>query len=312
LGLKGSNGRNVKTRIMKKLVGSVICTVCIISSGFAQRDFTPGKRRSDVFGGAADFKEYRPFGLQISAGPTFMLTRRFPITKQIETPFRDYEITTKPNGLPGVFVEVGMLHFPGKRSKLSQRLKYIFVSYIDWGIGFKLLGGEEYSKITTLDPTTGAALGSVDQTGKFYNGFVSGRVTLHKNFYLGKKYFIDNGLGLNFDYNVMRAPEATPYTATMLSVGQPHRFHHPFVAQMHYELGFGIRLNRRSMLIPSAQVPILGFHEWRGGASALKWFDSNYLPLLVKIKWTYLFEKKVKGCAPARVNDQDRDTMNKN
>ena len=109
----------------------------------------------------------------------------------------------------------------------------------------------------------------------------------------------------------MRSPEANAYSATMLSVGSPQRFHHPFVAQMHYELGIGIRLNRRSMLIPSAQVPILGFYEWRGGASSLKWFDSNYLPLLVKLKWTYLFEKKVKGCAPARVNDQDRDTMKK-
>lgn len=296
---------------MMKLVGFVICMFCVISSGFAQRDFTPGKRRSDVFGGAADFKEYRPFGLQISAGPTFMLTRKIPITKQIETPFRDYEITTKPNGLPGIFVEVGMLHFPKKRSNLSKRLKYIFVSYIDWGIGFKLLRGEEQSKVTTLDPNTGAVLSSInpDPLGAFSNGFISGRVTLHKNFYLGKKYFIDNGLGLNFDYNIMRSPEANPYTATMLAVGQPHSFHQPFVAQMHYELGLGIRLNRRSMLVPSVQVPILGFYEWRGGASALKWFDSNYLPLLVKIKWTYLFEKKVKGCAPARVNDQDRDTM---
>ena len=75
-----------------KLIGIVVCTLCLISSGFAQRDFTPGKRRSDVFGGAADFKEYRPYGLQISVGPTFMLTRRAPITYKTETPFRDYEI----------------------------------------------------------------------------------------------------------------------------------------------------------------------------------------------------------------------------
>lgn len=299
---------------MKKQIGLLGCLLLLTGMVVAQRDLTPGKRRKDVFGGAADFKEYRPYGLQLSIGPTFMLTRHPGPTYRTYNLGRPYDFTNDPHGKPGIFIEAGMIHLPQKRSKLSQKLNYIFISYIDWGIGFKLLGGTEATRVDALDPVTLNVLGSSDYQGQFYNGFVSGRVTFHKNFYIGKKYFIDNGLGLNFDYNFMRADEASAYTVQMQSLLGPgiHSFHHPFVAQMHYELGFGFRLSRRSMLIPSAQVPILGFHEWRGGAAALKWYNSNYLPLLVKIKWTYLFEKKVKGCAPARVNDQDRNTMENN
>lgn len=283
----------------------------LATASFAQRDLTPGKNRKAVFGGASDFKEYRRMGLQFSVGPTFMLTRRAPSAFSFVDGNRPFQATTTPSGLPGIFVEAGMLHFPKKRSKLSEKLNYIFVSYIDWGIGFKLLRGTETTQLDALDPATNNVIGSQTFAGKFNNGFLSARVTFHKNIYLGKKYFIDNGLGFNVDYNIMRSPEANPYSASVLAFGLPQYFHNPLVAQMHYELGFGIRLNRRSMLIPSVQTPILGFYEWRGGASSLKWFDSNYQPLLVKLKWTYLLEKKVKGCAPARVNDQDRDTMKK-
>lgn len=297
-----------------KIILSLIASFGILTFSLSQRSMVPGKgkNKKDFFGGSADYNEYRPLGIQFSLGPTFMLTRRTPITTRYESIGRSYDLTTTPKGLPGIFVEVGMVHYPKKRSKLSQKLKYIFVSYIDWGIGVKLLRGTETTRIDQLDPLTLNTISTSEQTGKFDNPFVSARVTFHKNFYIGKKYFIDNGLGINLDYNFQR-DEASGYTAFVeQAVPDRHRFHHPFVAQLHYELGFGFRLNRRSMLIPSVQAPILGFHEWRGGASALKWFDSNYYPLLVKIKWTYLFQKKSKGCPPAKVNDQDKNTMKNN
>jgi hypothetical protein len=287
----------------------VLLTFFFSNTLCAQRDLTPGKSRKSVFGGARDFKEYRSMGLQFSIGPTFMLTRKAAALNSFMDGNRPFALQTTPNGLPGFFVEAGMTHFPKKRSRLSEKLNYIFVSYIDWGIGFKLFQGKESTNIDALDLASGSVLGSQNINGKFNNGFLSTRVTFHKNIYIGKKYFIDNGLGVNADFNIMRSPEENQYSLDVLNFGLPQRFHPPFVAQLHYELGFGIRLNRRSMLIPSVQTPILNFYEWRGAKASLHWFDSNYQPLLVKLKWTYLFEKKVKGCAPARVNDQDQDTM---
>ena len=39
--------------------------------------------------------------------------------------------------------------------------------------------------------------------GSFYNGYITGRATAHKNIYFGQKYYLDNGLGLNIDYRAL-------------------------------------------------------------------------------------------------------------
>lgn len=300
---------------MMRIIFSFLLITGLIQFASAQRNMVPGKGKGkkDLFGGASDFNEYRPFGLQLSVGPTFTLaTRKTPITTNYSAIGRSYDLTTTPKGLPGIFAEVGMIHFPKKRSKLSQKLKYIFVSYIDWGVGIKMLNGNETTRIDLLDPVTNNVIATDEQTGQFRNLFASARVTVHKNFYIGKKYFIDNGFGVNLDFNFKRQ-EGSAYTDFVTAaVPGRHYFHQPFMAHVHYELGFGIRLSRRSMLIPSVQVPIFGINEWRKGASDFKWFDSNYYPMLAKIKWTYLFQKKTKGCPPAQVNDQDKNTMKNN
>lgn len=295
-----------------KIAVSILLVFGLTQFVSAQRNLVPGKGKGkkDFFGGAADFNEYRPFGLQLSIGPTFTFaTHKIPVTRRYESIGRSYDLTTKSKGLPGAFVEIGMIHFPEKRSKLSQKLKYIFVSYIDWGIGVKVLRGMETTTIHQLDPLALTVIGTDAVSGQFTNIFASARATVHKNFYIGKKYFIDNGFGVNLDFNFHRN-DASGYTAAIeQAVPGRNYFHNQFMAHVHYELGFGIRLSRRSMLIPSVQVPIFGIYEWRHGASDFKWFDSNYYPTLAKIKWTYLFEKKTKGCAPAKVNDQDKNTM---
>lgn len=295
-----------------KLIVQLLLVFGLVQLANAQKTLVPGKGKSkkDVFGGAADFNEYRPFGLQISVGPTFTLaSRKTPITHRFDGIGRMYDVTTTPKGIPGFMAEIGMIHLPQKRSKLSQRLKYIFISYIDWGVGIKMHNGNETTRIDALDPLTNNILSTEEMTGQFRHFSASARVAVHKNFYIGKKYFIDNGFGVNVDFNFNQILGSDYTNFVQSTVPRQHYFHHPLLAHVHYELGFGIRLSRRSMLIPSVQVPIFGIHEWRKGASDFKWFDSNYYPMQAKIKWTYLFEKKVKGCAPARVNDQDRDTM---
>lgn len=285
---------------------SIITTLFVLSALvlFAQRDLSPNKRKSQVFG-KSDYKDYRFYGLQFSIGPTFMKTRsdkNNTTYTTIDATGRPMDYTIDPAGRVGVFIELGLAHFPKKRGKISLALKTVLVSYYDWGLGFKLLGGSETTSINYYN-SLGALSSSDEGKGSYYNGYVYGRFTLHKNINLSKKYFIDNGLGVNFDYRVINGNQS--YDGPF--IGSQY-FHKPFVAQLHYDLGFGIKLNRRSYLIPSVQVPILGFNEWRGGCAALKWFDSNYLPVMAKIKFIYLFEKKVKGCnTPGSEDDKKRN-----
>jgi hypothetical protein len=272
----------------------------------AQKNLVPGKRRSDVFG-KSDYKDYRFFGLQLSGGPTFMATRSNANNPTYTGSYngRPMDYTFDPAGLPGFFIEAGLAHFPKKRSNISKALKTILISYYDWGIGFKILGGQESTLVNTYTPG-GSLMASYTGSGNFYNGYLYGRFSVHKNINFSKKYFLDNGLGINLDYRLLEQGSPTYPVDGGFNFNQG--MHSKFVAQLNYTLGFGFRLSRRSIVIPGVQVPILGFYDWRKGCAALKWYNSNYLPILVHVKWIYLFEKKVKGCnTPGSEDDRKRN-----
>jgi len=276
-------------------------------TGIAQRDLTPGKgKKKNVFG-TSDYKDYSHTGLQISAGPSFMLTRRESKNTLYKTTENGRPMTylIDPEGKPGVFVEVGLVHFTKKSSKFEQSIKYRFVSYYDWGLGFKTLGGTEKTTINYYG-LNGQISSTVEGTGDFNNGYLYGRFGVHKLFYFGddKKYFIDNEFGLNFDFAIIYGNKENYID----DLTEQQAFKGPISFQFHYGLGFGIRLNRRSQLVPGIQVPLFGFYEWRNGGTATKWFSSNYVPCFAQLKFIYLFEKKVKGCnTPSSEEDRKRN-----
>lgn len=76
---------------------------------------------------------------------------------------------------------------------------------------------------------------------------------MHKTSNLSKKFFIDNGLGVNVDFRLINGNQA--YNGATIPQGQS--FHKPLVAQLHYGLGFGIKMSRRFYVIPGVQLPIL-------------------------------------------------------
>jgi len=286
---------------------SIFLFCCCVCSSFllvAQRDFTPGKRRADVFG-QADYRNYRYAGLQISAGQTFLFTRsdsKNPLYLSTAADGRPMDYRFDPSGKLGMFAEIGMAHFPKKRAKLSLALKTVLVSYYDWALGVKFFGGSEqtttryYNAFGQLSVTE---YGSAD----FFKGYCYGRFTLHKNINLSKRYFIDNGLGLNFDYAIVQGNQI--YKGVTVN---PLVFQKSCVVQAHYDLGFGVKLGRGSFFIPGVQVPILGLYEWRGGCAALKWYHSNYVPFLAHVKFIYLFQKHAKGCnTPGTEEDRKKN-----
>ena len=295
----------------------LIIILLISMSSFAQRDLTPSKK-SQAFG-SRDFRNLNNYGIQFQLGPTHTITRLDKNNRT--TPFDSIngQYTHNPHGLLGFYAEIGMAHFPKKRSKLSLWLKTVLVSYYDWGIGYKHIGGTETTTVDRLD-AVGNIVGSEDYSGKFYNGHAYARFTLHKNINLGKQFFIDNGLGLNVDYKVVHG------SAEYLGEVFPGRrsLYNPLVVQLHYSIGFGIRLKRGSYLIPGVRTPIVGYQSTSSilagngkgpsprhafGNPAFQWFSSKYWPIYPHIKFIYLLEKKAKGCTPAETNDQDKETQ---
>lgn len=291
-------------------------------AGTAQRDLNP--RNGNPFGGAESFKDYNLYGLQFQLGPAFLMNSPRNQRVDVDGVFRgDYVLNPKTR--LGAYAEIGMFHFPKKRSKLSQKLKFIFVSYYDWGLGFKYFRGAE--QITAnFEDASGGYIGSEDRTYNFSNGNVYGRFSLHKNIHFTPKkrreklnFFIDNSLGFNFDYRVLNT--ADTYTDWYGVMEQDQQYYRPFHAQLHYGIGFGWSPRRSVFIIPGVRLPIVGYHSaaqamdgsgdkqnyW--GKPSMHFFSSRYWPILFNVKFMFAFPKKQKGCATGITNDQDKETQ---
>ena len=279
----------------------IVCWLILpIFSSLAQRDLTPGKKRGAAFG-AVDFNNYKYSGIQVTGGLIYTKTRSDAnnVTQTIvDAADRPIDYTFDPAGKVGFFIEAGMAHFPKKQSQLSKRLKTILVSYYDWGLGLKMINGAENVTANYYN-LGGQVISTLNETSDFSNAYLYGRFSAHRNFYLGKKYFIDNGIGINADFRFFSSSTNDAIITTFEPLGN----NSPVVIQLNYSLGFGIKLSRRSFLIPSIALPIVGLHDWRSGCAALKWYHSNYVPIQAQVKWIYLFKKVQKGCPAVYTTD---------
>jgi hypothetical protein len=276
-----------------------VCLTLLISSlTCAQGGFKKGTKGNDYIIVTND-------GIQFSFGPTYLMP-----SKSISGEITDnsgargiYDI--KPKGKLGFFAEFGMAHFPKwKGIPIKPLKKSRILDYVDWGVGYRQYSGEEATTIQLNSTQIG--------NGEFRNGYLYGRISAHTLIYFGKKkidkarkYFIDQSLGLNFDYNLF--PGDKNYKDNFSQYQNELSFQKPLMVQMHYSLGIGIRLNRAWMMIPGAQIPILGIHEWNGFNAKLNWFSSQYWPVQAQIKFIKLFERAPKCGAYGDPKDAEFD-----
>lgn len=267
----------------------------------AQSTYKPKKKRKDFFGGPEDFNDYKPWGVQVQLGGTYTFTRRTNPVIGLDTNNARYQYTHDPAGRLGIYAELGLAKFNMRKAKT--RLGRA-VDYFDFGVGYKLLGGRETTTLDQLDAMGNVVLSSEGE-GKFYNGYVYGRFAVHKLIYLNKtkNYFFDNALGVNLDYLVTGG--STNYTQPVLP--QTQKFAGDFVAQLHYGLGFGIRIKRGKYLIPGIQIPLVGIQDWNGGRAQLDWYSSRFYPMQFQIKYIQLLVKKSNGCNTGSEEDRKRN-----
>jgi hypothetical protein len=264
-----------------------------------------GKKRKEVFGGAQDFGNYQPRGLQFSFGPTYTLTNRKKetINPDVLENGQRFRYQIDPSGRLGIAVDIGMAHFPMKPPKLTIAGKpFRLLSYWDWGLGVKVFGGKEVTLVEYMNASGTGVIATEQGEGKFYNTYTSAHLSAHKIFYFSPKYFLDNGLGIHADYRIIQGTRIYDNPAVQFAENQ--RFQKDLSVQVDYDLGVGIKLKRGSYFIPGVSVPILGMSEWKGGNPSINWFSSTYWPITFKAKFIFLFNQKSNGCNTG--SDEDR------
>ena len=288
---------------MKKLL--FILLFCPII-GLAQGGFKKGVREGDAY------RIVTNDGIQFNFGATYQMTPKTsdPFILTDNSGQRGL-YTIDPAGKLGFFAEIGMVNFPAWKGLVPIKFlkKSRLLDYTDWGIGYKQYRGAE---TTNLDYTNalGEVTSSSESSGTFSNGFIYGRFSAHTLLYVGKKkidkarkYFIDNAIGFNFDYNIMRSEEAYQNGINQRAFD----FHRKFQVQFHYSIGVGIRFNRAWMMVPNITLPVIGIRDYNGINGRMNWFSSTYWPVHAQIKFIKLFERPPKCGAYGDPSDQQKE-----
>lgn len=294
-------------------VGFIFCSILL----FAQRDLTPGRDRSKVFGGAQDYRDITKNGLQISFGPNFTFTRlKNTEYSGVDGSGRPLKSIVDPAGTLGGFINIGMAHYRLKPSRFwgalakknpdgffGKRVKSNLFHRYDWGIGFDYIGGREQTTVELYNPFNQLVSSTVSKA-KFYNGYITARLTADRFTKVGDKWHLETGLGVNFNYNILPGPKAGYAPASIA----PLKFQRDFMAQIHVHLGMNYKIRRGDYMTFGLFMPIIGAYEMNKLKPTIQWLSSNYYPAHLQVKWIHHFTKKVKGCnTPGSEEDRKRN-----
>lgn len=236
------------------------------------------KNRGDVF--PLD-RELRKGGLLIAPGLTYTLagSKSENSITEVDT---TYNYKADPSGKLGFMLHLGWFH-----SFENPQL----IDYIDFGLSYKYFSGaEKYNSQVSVNSFPPTEFES-NNTFKDHNLGVFFNATNTYNYTANA--FISNSLGANFDYIfIENRNRSNSYPI------QEEEFQNLSTAQLHYKIGFGFRVSKKLLIVPSVETPILSVYQFDNGKSTLKYFSSRYRPILFTLQFYFLREKGVDCNAP--------------
>jgi len=222
-------------------------------------------------------------GWNFALGPTFMGNRLRNVRETLyNSGDTNYIVTHDPKSRIGLYAEIGR-HKIFKYSRLFP--------YMDYGIAYKGLRGREVHEGEWLVSGEETPFETTDGEGEFANHNLLAFVNFNNILQLTNKLFIQNGIGANIDYSIIR--RSTDIDGPFRTdVDLPRLW-----AQLHYKLGFGIKINDRFFIIPSIETPIVNFSPWTSFKTKVSKYMSTYRPLVVSVRFAFLSQKNV-DCPP--------------
>lgn len=267
------------TFILMKLRGLILILLVIFIPSLLKAQGGIYKKKHDKL---VDFSGHnRMSGFHFAPGITYSL----PPLKEKETElYRNGDTVTnstlKGKGKLGFYFEAGMYHL----------LKYgRFFKYLDWSIAYKSLKGTQDYTYSTQIESSSTMLGSADGTNAFRYRFILGNVNLNNIWQLGHYSFLQNAIGLNFDYAIGKSDASS-------SALIPSSTFNKTIFALHYKLGFGYKINDRWFIIPAIETPILNIAPFEKGKSTLGVFNLRYRPLIFTVRIAWLRRPKANSC----------------
>lgn len=221
-------------------------------------------------------------GFYVAPGVTFTLP---PGKNEEREVYRNadtsYTSTYDPKGRFGLYLEAG--YFYATRDP-------VILDYWDVGLAYKNLRGAEAFESTLI---RGDSVGSFSGEGTFAERFVTLHVNANKFIQTADYQFVQLSLGANADYRIGNnyAQGAEPLTAQQ-------EFPPDLIGQLHFKVGYGFKLTGNLLLIPAIETPVFSIVPEDKSFGRLQWFNSEYRPLILSVRFLFLRARQGFKCPP--------------
>ena len=191
----------------------------------------------------------------------------------------------------GLFLEVGKFKMNEKR----------IINYTDYGISYKWFrGGENFSQSSKVNDVEVAY---ATARGTFSDHALSGNYNIGHRYDMTDKTFLVNGIGINLDYLLI-----TSRNGGGVLPSKAQEFPTSLIGEMHYFFGIGFKTNKRLIIMPMIETPILALYPFNHIVSTHNYFNTRDRPVFIKIR--FMFLKKGSTSCPKVFNPMGVDPMN--
>jgi len=182
-------------------------------------------------------------------------------------------------GQPGMMIEGGAFYL----------LDNPVVSYLEGGLRFNWFRAKEDISTTVVNASDNNTLLQQEDERSFDQVNVSLRLDANNTIKVSKYGFIQNTLGLNFDYLFYSEYQSSNplYSEATDDV---------FQAQIHYKLSYGFRLDLMHYMIIGIDAPILTIAPWNDGRQTIDVFESYYWPLTLSVRILFMQKSNRPDC----------------
>ncbi len=255
----------------------LFASLFVVVSSFGQGY---NRKKKDAFPQPPRFEK---IGWYFGPGVTFPVsvlhTREAEGTKIGDTVFTT---NSSPGGNLGFFGEFGRYH-------LITNL--YFFKYWNYGINYRWIKGQEGFENQLVTPAASTALGAGQNT--FSDHFANAHIEISGANKLSDKTFLQHTLGGQVGYGV-----ATKRSYTTNLPGLTETTQGAFHSYLYYRIGWGVRASKKLMVIPTVEFPILNIQNFNSGRFDMPYFNSQYWPITVSLRFFLSRPYRMKICPP--------------
>jgi hypothetical protein len=193
-----------------------------------------------------------------------------------------FATNSNPIGQLGAYAEFGRYH-------MIENL--YFFRYWNYGINYRWIHGKEGFENQITTPTGNVPLLAGKNT--FSDHFLNAHIEISGVNKLSDKTFLQHTIGGQAGYAIL---SKRSYSTNLPGLEQKtqNRLH----SYVYYRLGWGARVSKKLIMIPSIEVPLLNAYTFNSGRYDMPYFNSHYWPITFSIRFFLCRPYRLKSCPP--------------